>query len=93
MFKTNEYFDGNVKSIAFEMPEGPATIGVMAAGEYNFGTSSIENMTVTSGELLVMLPGETEWKAYKPFETFVVEKGVTFKVKAQADTSYLCLYR
>lgn len=93
MFKTNEYFDGNVKSIAFEMPEGPATIGVMAAGEYNFGTSSIEYMTVTSGELLVMLPGETAWKAYKPFETFVVEKGVTFKVKAQADTSYLCQYR
>ena len=93
MFKTNEYFDGNVKSIVFEMPEGPATIGVMAAGEYNFGTSSIEYMTVTSGELLVMLPGETAWKAYKPFETFVVEKGVTFKVKAQADTSYLCLYR
>ncbi len=93
MFKTNEYFDGNVKSIAFEMPEGHATIGVMAAGEYNFGTSSVEYMTVTSGELLVMLPGETSWKAYKPFETFVVEKGVTFKVKAQADTSYLCLYR
>ncbi len=93
MFKTNEYFDGNVKSIAFEMPEGPATIGVMAAGEYNFGTSSIEYMTVTSGELLVMLPGETAWKEYKPFETFVVEKGVTFKVKAQADTSYLCQYR
>ncbi len=75
------------------MPEGPATIGVMAAGEYNFGTSSIEYMTVTSGELLVMLPGETAWKEYKPFETFVVEKGVTFKVKAQADTSYLCQYR
>ena len=93
MFKTNEYFDGNVKSIAFEMPEGPATIGVMAAGEYNFGTSSVEYMTVTSGELLVLLPGETAWKAYKPFETFVVEKGVTSKVKAQSDTSYLCLYR
>jgi len=93
MFKTNEYFDGNVKSIAFEMPDGPATIGVMAAGEYNFGTSSIEHMTVTSGELLVMLPGETEWKSYKPFETFIVAKGVTFNVKAQADTSYLCLYR
>ena len=30
MFKVNEYFDGTVKSIAFEMTEGPATIGVMA---------------------------------------------------------------
>ena len=93
MFKTNEYFDGNVKSIAFDMPEGPATIGVMAAGEYNFGTSSVEYMTVTSGELLVMQPGETEWKSYKPFDTFIVAKGVTFKVKAVSDTTYLCLYR
>jgi purine/pyrimidine-nucleoside phosphorylase len=93
MFKTNEYFDGNVKSIAFELPGGPATIGVMAAGEYNFGTSSVEYMTVTSGELQVKQPGETEWKSYKPFNTFVVAKGVTFKVKAETDTTYLCLYR
>ena len=33
MFKVNEYFDGTVKSIAFDMTAGPATIGVMAAGE------------------------------------------------------------
>jgi uncharacterized protein YaiE (UPF0345 family) len=93
MFKTNEYFDGNVKSIAFEMPDGAATIGVMAAGEYDFGTSSVEYMTVTSGRMQVLQPGETEWNSYKPFETFVVAKGVTFKVKAEADTTYLCLYR
>ena len=93
MFKTNEYFDGNVKSIAFEMSDGPATIGVMAAGEYNFGTSSVEYMTVTSGELTVQQPGETEWKTYKASETFIVAKGVTFKVKAETNTTYLCLYR
>ena len=93
MFKTNEYFDGKVKSIAFSMTDGPATIGVMAPGEYDFGTSSIEFMTITSGELLVKQPGETEWKSYKPFDMFRVEKGVTFKVKAETDTTYLCLYR
>ncbi|SVJ79941.1 Uncharacterised protein [Klebsiella pneumoniae] len=26
MFKVNEYFDGTVKSIAFDMTAGPATI-------------------------------------------------------------------
>jgi uncharacterized protein YaiE (UPF0345 family) len=93
MFKTNEYYDGKVKSISFEMPDGPATIGVMAAGEYNFGTSTIEHMTVTSGQLLVMQPGETAWKSCKQFETFIVAKDVTFKVKAENDTTYLCLYR
>ena len=49
MFKTNEYFDGKVMSIGLESAEGRATIGVMAKGEYEFGTSTIEIMTVTSG--------------------------------------------
>jgi uncharacterized protein YaiE (UPF0345 family) len=93
MFKTNEYFDGKVKSIAFESAEGNATIGVMAEGEYEFGTSNIEFMTVTSGVMTVQLPGETEWKNYKEFETFKVEKGVKFKVKVNGDTSYRCLYK
>lgn len=93
MFKTNEYFDGNVKSIAFETEQGPATIGVMAPGEYEFGTSTIEHMTVTSGNMEVQLPGETTWNTYKPFETFIVDKDVKFKARVIADTSYRCLYK
>jgi hypothetical protein len=93
MFKTNEYFDGNVKSIAFETSEGPATIGAMAAGEYEFGTATIEYMTVTSGEMEVMLPGETVWNTFKPFETFIVPANVKFKVRMKGDTSYRCLYK
>ncbi len=93
MFKTNEYFDGNVKSIALESAEGRATIGVMAKGEYEFGTSTIEIMTVMSGKLEVLMPEETEWKTYKKFETFVVEKGVKFRCRATEDTPYLCLYK
>jgi uncharacterized protein YaiE (UPF0345 family) len=93
MFKTNEYFDGNVKSIAFETAEGPATVGVMAPGEYTFGTSTIEHMTVISGKLDVLQPGETEWKSYLPFETFIVAKDVKFKVKMTEETAYRCLYK
>lgn len=93
MFKTNEYFDGKVKSIALEASEGTATIGVMAAGEYEFGTSTVEIMTVISGKLAVKLPGETDWKVFKKFESFMVPKDVKFKVKADEDTPYLCLYK
>ena len=93
MFKTNEYFDGKVKSIALESAEGAATVGVMAAGEYEFGTSSVEVMTVISGKLSVMMPGDKDWKVYKKFESFVVAKGIKFKVKADEDTPYLCLYK
>lgn len=93
MYKVNEYFEGKVKSIGFETSKGRATIGVMAAGEYEFGTSTIEHMTVISGAMQVMLPGEAEWTNYKPFETFIVAKDVKFKVKMTEDTSYRCLYK
>ena len=93
MFSVNEFFDGKVKSISFNTEEGPATIGVMAPGEYVFGTSTIEYMTVTSGLMSVQLPDEEEWRDYREFETFRVEKGVKFNVKVTEDTSYRCLYR
>jgi len=92
MFKVNEYFDGKVMSMGFENNEGRLTIGVMAAGEYEFGTSTIEHMTVTSGKMKVLLPGESTWKEYGPYETFVVARDTKFKVVVEADTAYKCLY-
>jgi hypothetical protein len=93
MFKTNEYFDGKVKSIAFNTEDGPATVGVMAPGEYVFGTSRVEFMTVTSGLMTILLPGETDWRDYREFETFRVEKDTKFQVKVAEETSYRCLYQ
>jgi len=93
MFKTNQYFDGKVVSIGLESAEGTATVGVMAAGEYEFGTATVEIMTVISGALSVQQPGETEWKTYNKFESFEVAKGVKFRVKCAEDTPYLCLYK
>ena len=92
MFKVNEYFDGAVKSIAFQTQTLPATIGVMAKGEYDFGTSQKEYMTVTSGSLTVLLPNSDNWQTFKPGETFTVEANQRFKVTADVETAYLCLY-
>ncbi|MFH0896134.1 MAG: pyrimidine/purine nucleoside phosphorylase [Bacteroidota bacterium] len=93
MFKTNEYFDGKVKSIAFQTAECPATVGVMAPGDYEFGTSCIEYMTVVSGALTVMLPGAAEWKTFNAGDTFIVEKDTKFQLKVAVETAYLCLYK
>lgn len=93
MFTKNEYFDGKVASLALDGAEGKATVGVMAAGEYEFGTATVEIMTVISGEMQVKLPGETEWKVYKKTESFTVDKDVKFGVKVTEDTPYLCLYK
>ena len=50
-------------------------------------------MTVISVALTVLLPGEKEWKTYKPFETFIVEKDKKFKVKVEEQTAYKCVYK
>ncbi len=92
MFKTNEYFGGNVISIAFRSGNKAATIGVMEKGEYEFGTSTKEEMRVTSGEMDVMFPGSSEWKTYKTNETFFLDKDIKFKVRMKTDTTYLCIY-
>ncbi|MDD3815347.1 MAG: pyrimidine/purine nucleoside phosphorylase [Desulfocapsaceae bacterium] len=93
MFKTNEYFDGKVKSIAFTSTEGPATVGVMAPGEYEFGTSSVEIMSVISGTMEVKLPGSEKWQTIMANESFEVAANVKFGVRLQVETAYLCLYK
>lgn len=93
MFTVNEYFDGRVKSLAFTSPEGPATIGVMAAGEYRFATATIEIMTVISGAMDIKLPGSDTWKSMHAGESFEVAANVGFEVRTAGETAYLCHYR
>ncbi len=93
MFKVNEYFNGNVKSISFNTGEGPATAGVMAKGQYEFGTSQKEIMIVTTGMLTVKLPGSKEWKDYKPYDRFEVAANQKFQLDVKEESSYICLYR
>ncbi|WP_030552435.1 pyrimidine/purine nucleoside phosphorylase [Streptomyces exfoliatus] len=93
MFKVNEYFDGTVKSIAFEGSEGPATVGVMAAGEYEFGTAKREIMHVVSGALTVKLPGSDVWEKFGAGSRFDVPADSKFQLKVAVETAYLCEYR
>ena len=93
MIKTNEYFNGDVKSLGFESAQGPATVGVMAKGEYEFGTSTQEIMTVITGRLSVLLPNASEWKDFSAGQSFIVEKNQKFQLKVEADSAYLCLYK
>lgn len=90
--KVNEYFGGNVVSIAFENAEGRATAGVMAAGEYEFGTSETERMLITSGKVSVQLPGESSFKHYKSGDEFYLEAGVKFQIRVPEPAAYLCFY-
>ncbi|MHA4779049.1 pyrimidine/purine nucleoside phosphorylase [Streptomyces sp. MSC1_001] len=93
MFTVNEYFDGTVKSISFEGNEGPATVGVMAPGAYEFGTAKREIMHVVSGVLAVKLPGSDSWDTIPAGSKFDVPADSRFQLKVDVDTAYLCEYR
>jgi len=92
MFETNEYFDGKVKSIAFQTETLPATVGVMAAGDYVFNTGDKEKMVVVSGSLTIKLAGEDTETTYTAGESFDVAANSSFDVKVAVDSAYLCYY-
>lgn len=93
MLNVNEYFSGKVKSIGFDSDSiGRASVGVMEAGEYTFGTGQPEEMTVISGALNVLLPGETEWRLFSAGDSFHAPGQSEFNVEVAEPTSYLCKY-
>ena len=92
MLSVNQYFDGKVMSIAFEGADGPVTSGVMAPGEYTFGTSQNELMKVTCGELVVRLPGSKDWQSFPAGTEFTVAADQSFDLKVAKATAYLCFY-
>ncbi|WP_113663991.1 pyrimidine/purine nucleoside phosphorylase [Pedobacter nanyangensis] len=92
MITVNEYFDGAVKSLAFEN-NGKSTVGVIDSGEYEFGTSTHETMLVVAGAMDVLLPGESQWNTFSAGQHFEVPANTYFKVKAVAQVAYLCRYK
>lgn len=92
MFKVNEYFDGKVASISFQTQTLPATVGVMAVGEFKFGTTQKETMTVISGALTVKLPGSEDWQTFNAGEHFNVGANEKFELRVVQESAYLCTY-
>ena len=92
MPSVNQYFDNKVNKIAYQKSTKPATVGVMEIGEYEFGTSEFETMTVVSGALTVKLPGSNDFETYEAGQSFTIEANQKFQVKVEVETAYLCTY-
>ncbi|WP_136482419.1 pyrimidine/purine nucleoside phosphorylase [Cognatitamlana onchidii] len=93
MIATNEYFEGQVKSLGYNRTSGKSTIGVMEPGTYEFGTSTHETMQVIEGEMIVKLPNNDDWITYKAGESYEIEANQSFQVKVLEQTAYLCKYQ
>ncbi len=91
--EANCYFDGKVTSRTVIFPDGSKkTLGVMLPGEFEFSTSDKEIMDIQSGELDVLLPGETAWKPVKGGQSFEVAPNAKFKLKVKKLTDYCCTF-
>jgi uncharacterized protein YaiE (UPF0345 family) len=89
MLKHNVYFEGKVQSVGFERHGRKATAGVIAPGEFHFGTDAPERMTIVSGELEAKI-GAGGWKSFPAGTTFEVPGKSGFDVKATEAVAYLC---
>ncbi|MFO7568237.1 MAG: pyrimidine/purine nucleoside phosphorylase [Smithellaceae bacterium] len=91
--KANVYFDGKVTSRTIIFPDGSKkTLGIMAPGDYEFGTAEKEIMEILAGNLDVLLPGHTQWLSISAGETFEVPAQAKFKLKVKSLADYCCSY-
>jgi purine/pyrimidine-nucleoside phosphorylase len=90
MLKHHTYFEGKVQSIGYERLGRRMTAGVIAPGEYHFGTDAPERMTVVSGELEAKIGDE--WRLYPAGTSFEVQGKSAFDVRAKQPAAYLCEY-
>ena len=91
--EANIYFNGGVTSRTVLFDDGSKkTLGIMLPGDYEFGTADKELMEILSGELDVVLPDESDWKAVKGGESFEVAANAKFKLKVKTLTDYCCSF-
>jgi purine/pyrimidine-nucleoside phosphorylase len=88
MLKHNTYFEGNVQSLGFERLGRRMTVGVIAPGEFHFGTDAPERITVVSGEVEAKV--YDGWRAYPAGTTFEVAGKDGFDVRARHPAAYIC---
>ena len=91
--KANVYFDGKVTSRTVQFADGTKkTLGIMLPGDYEFGTDCVEIMEILAGDLLVLLPNQTEWQHIVDEGEFTVPANTKFKLQVSSVTDYCCSY-
>lgn len=91
--KANVFFNGGVTSRTVIFADGSKkTLGIMQPGQYEFTTQVKEIMEFYSGELSVLLPGQSEWKPIRGGMEFEVPANATFKLDVKQIADYCCSF-
>jgi hypothetical protein len=91
--KANIYFDGKVTSRTVFLADGSRkTLGIMLPGEYEFSTSTAEEMEILGGEMAVLFPNAADWRTFTAGDRFDIAANVHFQLQVRAVTDYCCSY-
>lgn len=91
--QANIYFDGNVTSRTLTLENGETkTLGIMLPGEYTFNTDKPELMEIMSGDVEVLLAGQTDWQSIQGGASFNVDGNSSFQIKVNSVTDYCCSF-
>ena len=91
--KANIYFDGRVTSRTVKFADGThKTLGIMAPGDYEFGTEAPELMEILEGDVEVLLPRSSEWVRVTSGAHFEVPGNASFQIRVHEITDYCCSY-
>jgi len=89
----NIYFDGKVTSRKVTFADGSyKTLGIMLPGDYEFNTDAKELMEIASGELTILIAGDSDWQDIRGGMSFIVPAKSSFKLKVNKVTDYCCSY-
>lgn len=89
MFTCNEYFAGQEMSPAFPTADKPATVGVLAPGDYSCATAAAESSTLIGSEAVVTLPDASESRRFAAGASFAVSGDSACTLHVPVATAYL----
>jgi len=88
--KANIYFDGKCVSHTVTLPDGVRkSVGVILPSTLRFDLSTKEIMEVVEGTAHVRINGQAE-KAFTTGQSWIVEAGGYFVIRAEQPVHYVC---
>jgi len=92
MYELRKYHGDKVMSLTYDDKMQSFSVGIIAPGEYQFGSLKKEIFTVTSGKIGFWVEDEEGWTTCNTGEEFNIPEHKNFKLTVIETSSYICFY-
>ena len=92
MYELRKYHGDKVMSLTYDDSEQSFSVGIIAPGEYQFGSLKKEIFTVTSGKIGFWVESDEGWTTCNITESFTIPEHKNFKLTVIETSSYICFY-